>query len=128
MNKSTIESLKFYFQNSAELDPGIAEKVSDVFDEILEMIAADEEAAKHKRKSPNKTGVVQLDPETNAIVGMYLNQKLALIAIGKEGKSGIGDAINGRVKTHKAYGYLWYFKDEYEEAFGPIKNWNPVTE
>ena len=38
--------------------------------------------------------------------------KEALIAIGKEGKSGIGDALN-RAKTHKAYGYIWYFKDEF---------------
>ena len=35
-------------------------------------------------------------------------------AIGKEGKSGISDALNGRTKTHKAYGYVWYFKNEYQ--------------
>ena len=76
------------------------------------MYSEDEAAAARKRKSPNKSGVVQLDPETYAIVAEYATQKEALTALGKEGKSGIGDALNGRTKTHVAYGFAWCFKDE----------------
>ena len=58
--------------------------------------------------------MLQVDLETGKIVAEFTTQKEALAAIGKEGKSGIGDALNGRTKTHVAYGYKWYFKDEYE--------------
>ena len=52
--------------------------------------------------------------ETNKIIAEFATQKEAQEAIGKEGKSGISDALNGRTKTHKAYGYVWYFKNEYQ--------------
>ena len=68
-----------------------------------------------KRKSPNKSGVVQADAATGEVIAEFATQKEALAAIGKEGKSGIGDALNARNKTHIAYGFKWYFKDEYDK-------------
>jgi hypothetical protein len=115
MDKKRVSGLLFYFQNSQEMDPGIQEEVIDVLNEVLAKIEADEAAAAKKRKSPNKSGVIQIDAETGKIIAEYATQKEALAAIGKEGKSGIGDALNGRTKTHKAYGFIWYFKDEYDQ-------------
>lgn len=115
MDKNQITGLLFYFQNSAELDPGIQEQVIEVLQNMLDMINEQEAAAAKKRKSPNKSGVLQIDAETGKIVAEYATQKEALAAIGKEGKSGIGDALNKRAKTRKAYGYQWCFKDEYDE-------------
>lgn len=115
MDKNKIQGLIFYFENSAELDPGIQDQTLEVLHDVLGMIEEQEAAAARKRKSPNKSGVLQINEETGKIVGEYATQKEALEAIGKEGKSGIGDALNGRTKTHKAYGYVWYFKDEYDE-------------
>lgn len=113
MDKNKIQGLIFYFENSAELDPGIQEQTIAVLNDALARIEADEAAAAKKRKSPNKSGVLQIDAETGKIIAEYATQKEALAAIGKEGKSGIGDALNGRTKTHMAYGFRWYFKDEF---------------
>jgi hypothetical protein len=112
MDKKQIEGLIFVFENTDKLDEGIREQALDAFRAMLARIEEDEAAAARKRKSPNKSGVVQLDPETYAIVAEYATQKEALAALGKEGKSGIGDALNGRTKTHVSYGYVWVFKDE----------------
>ena len=114
MDKKKIQGLLFYFENSAELDPGIQEQVIGVLNDVLDMIEEQEAAAAKKRKSPNKSGVLQIDAETGKIIAEYATQKEALEALGKSGKSGIGDALNGRTKTHKAYGYVWWFKDEYQ--------------
>ena len=114
MDKTKIQGLLFYFENSAELDPGIQGQVIEVLTDALTMINEQEAAAAKKRKSPNKSGVLQIDAETGKIIAEYATQKEALEAIGKKGKSGIGDALNGRTKTHKAYGYVWWFKDEYQ--------------
>lgn len=115
MNKAQIQGLVFYFENSAELDDGIREQTLAALNGALEMIEAQEAAMARKRKSPNKSGILQIDAETGKIVGEFATQKEALAAIDKAGKSGIGDALNGRTKTHKAYGYVWYFKDEYDQ-------------
>ena len=114
MDKTKISGLLFYFENSAELDPGIQNQVIEVLNEALVMIEEQEAAAAKKRKSPNKSGVLQIDANTGKILAEYASQKDALKAIGREGKSGIGDALNGRTKTHMSYGYRWYFKDEYQ--------------
>ena len=114
MDKAKIQGLLFYFENSAELDPGIQNQVIEVLNEALTMIEDQEAAAAKKRKSPNKSGILQIDCETGKIIAEYATQKEALEAIGKEGKSGIGDALNGRTKTHRAYGYVWWFKNEYQ--------------
>ena len=114
-NKETIQGLLFYFKNSAELDPGIQDQTIDVLTAALNKLNEEEAAAAKKRKSPNKSGVLQIDLETGKIVAEYATQKEALAAIGKEGKSGVGDALNGRTKTHVSYGYKWYFKDEYDK-------------
>lgn len=121
MDKNKIQGLLFYFENSAELDPGIQTQVIETLNEALTMIEEQEAAAAKKRKSPNKSGVLQIDPETGKIVAEYATQKEALAAIGKEGKSGIGDALNGRTKTHVSYGYKWYFKDEYDKFLAEQK-------
>lgn len=115
MDKSKISGLLFYFENSAELDPGIQAQVIEVLNGAMAMIEEQEAAAAKKRKSPNKSGVLQIDVETGKILAEFETQKAALEAIGKEGKSGIGDALNGRTKTHVAYGFKWYFKDEYDQ-------------
>lgn len=122
MNKDKIKGLLFYFENSAELDPGIQEQVIEVLEATLNKIEEDEAKAKKKRKSPNKSGVLQIDPETGKIIAEYESQKEALAAIGKEGKSGIGDALNKRTKTRKSYGYVWVFKDEYDQYLAEQKN------
>ena len=121
-NKETITGLLFYFKNSAELDPGIQEQTIDVLTAALNKINDEEAAAAKKRKSPNKSGVLQIDPETNKIIAEFETQKAALEAIGKEGKSGVGDALNKRTKTRVAYGYKWVFKDEYDEFLKEMKN------
>lgn len=115
MDKNKIQGLLFYFENSAELDPGIQTQVIETLNEALTMIEEQEAAAAKKRKSPNKSGVLQIDPETGKIVNEFASQKEALTAIGKEGKSGIGDALNKRTKTRKAYNWIWVFKNEYDE-------------
>lgn len=115
MNKDTVKGLIFYFENSAELDPGIQDQTLEVLDDVLKMIEEQEAAAAKKRKSPNKSGILQIDPETGKIIGEFTTQKEALEAIGREGKSGIGDALNKRTKTRKAYGFIWVFKNEYDE-------------
>ena len=102
LDRSEIQGLLFYFEHSAELDPGIQMKVTEVLEELLTKMDEEAAAAKRKRKSPNKSGIFQIDPETGKIVGEYATQKEALAAIDKEGKSGIGDALNGRNKTHMA--------------------------
>lgn len=112
MDKKQIEHLLFYYENVSDMNEGMREQTIDFLHDALERVEADEAAAARKRKSPNKSGVVQLDPETYAIVAEYATQKEALAALGKEGKSGIGDALNGRTKTHVSYGYVWVFKDE----------------
>lgn len=114
MNKKQIEGLLFYYTNATEVNEGIREQTIDVLNDVLARIAEDEAAAARKRKSPNKSGVLQLDPETLEVVAEFATQKEALAAVGKEGKSGIGDALNGRTKTHVSYGYVWVFKDEYD--------------
>lgn len=111
--KNKVQGLLYYFEHSGELDPGIQEEVITVLGTYLAEIEEAEEKAKKKRKSPNKSGILQIDPETGKIIGEFKSQKEALAAIGKEGKSGIGDALNGRTKTHKAYGSEWWFKDEF---------------
>lgn len=112
MNKKQIEGLLFYYTNATEVNEGIREQTIDVLNDVLARIAEDEAAAARKRKSPNKSGVLQLNPETLEVIAEFATQKEALAAVGKEGKSGIGDALNGRTKTHMAYDYVWVFKDE----------------
>ena len=106
MDKKQVEGLLFYFEKATDVNEGIREQVIDVLNDALARIADDEAAAARKRKSPNKSGVLQLDPETYAIIAEFATQKEALAAIGQEGKSGVGDALNGRTKTHNAYGLL----------------------
>lgn len=116
MNKEKINGLLFYFQSAAELDEGIREQTIEILEACLEEIAKQEAAAARKHKSPNKSGVVQINAETGKVMGEYATQKAALEAIGKPGKTGIGDALNGRIKTHMGYGFRWYFKNELDKA------------
>ena len=115
LSRDNVIGLLYYYNNSADLDEGIREQTVEVLNDVLEKM--DEEAAilAKKRKSPNKSGIVCVDPETGKVVAEYASQKEALIAIGKDPKkSGISDAINGRTSTHQAYGFKWYFKDEFK--------------
>ena len=115
MTKEKVQGLLYYYENSADLDEGIRIQTVEVLNDVI--VKMDEEAAilAKKRKSPNKSGVVQVNPETGKVIGEYESQKAALIAIGKDPKkSGISDAINGRTSTHQSYGFVWYFKDEWE--------------
>ena len=115
MTRESVSGLLYYYVNSADLDDGIREQTVEVLQEVIAKM--DEEAAilAKKRKSPNKSGIVQVDAETGKVIAEYATQKEALIAIGKDPKkSGISDAINGRTSTHMAYGFKWYFKDEFK--------------
>ena len=115
MTRDTVQGLLYYYTNSADLDEGIREQTVEVLRDVIAKM--DEEAAilAKKRKSPNKSGIVQVDSETGKVVGEFATQKEALIAIGKDPKkSGISDSINGRTSTHMAYGFKWYFKDEWD--------------
>lgn len=114
MDKKQVEGLIFYYENATEVNQGIREQTMDALQAMLARIEEDEAAATRKRKSPNKSGVLQLDAETFEIIAEYPNQKEALIAVNQEGKSGISDALNGRTKTHYAYGSVWVFKNEYD--------------
>lgn len=115
MTRESVQGLLYYYENSADLDEGIRVQTVEVLNEVIAKM--DEEAAilAKKRKSPNKSGIVCVDAETGKVVAEYATQKEALIAIGKDPKkSGISDAINGRTSTHMAYGFKWYFKDEFK--------------
>ena len=115
MNKNDVIGLIYYYEHTAEQDPGIQAQTLDVLNAYLEKIEEEEAAAAKKRRSPNKSGIVQVDAETDKPIAVYATQKEALIAIGKDPKkSGISDAINGRTSTHQAYGFKWYFKDEFK--------------
>ena len=116
MDKSKIQGLLFYYKSAANIDEGIRTQTIEVLEGVIEKLEADEAAAAKKRKSPNKSGIVQIDAETGKIIAEFDTQKDATAAIGKEGKSGISDAINGRVSTHKYAGFRWYFKDELAAA------------
>jgi len=121
MSKESVQGLLYYYENSADLDEGIRVQTVEVLNEVLAKM--DEEAAiqAKKRKSPNKSGVVQVDPETGKAIAEFANQKEALIAIGKDPKkSGISDSINGRTSTHMAYGFKWFFKDEWDAMGGKL--------
>lgn len=115
MTREKVQGLLYYYENSADLDEGIRVQTVEVLNAIIAKM--DEEAAiqAKKRKSPNKTGCVQVDPETNKEIARYATQKEALEALGKDPKkSGISDAINGRTSTHMAYNYKWYFANEWD--------------
>ena len=121
MTKETVQGLLYYYENSADLDEGIRVQTVEVLNDVIAKM--DEEAAilAKKRKSPNKSGIVQVDPETGKVVGEFATQKEALIALGKDPKkSGISDAINGRTSTHMAYGFKFFFKDEWEAMGGKL--------
>lgn len=115
MTKEKVQGLLYYYENSADLDEGIRIQTVEVLNEVIAKMEEEAAILAKKRKSPNKSGIIQVDAETGRVVGEYATQKEALIAIGKDPKkSGISDAINGRTSTHMAYGFKWYFKDEFK--------------
>lgn len=121
MTRETVQGLIYYYSNSANLDEGIREATVEVLQDVIDKMDEEDAILAKKRKSPNKSGIVQVDPETGKVVGEYETQKEALVAIGKDPKkSGISDSINGRTSTHKAYGFVWYFKDEWEAMGGKL--------
>lgn len=64
-----------------------------------------------------KTGkkIYQLDINTYEIINIYPSQGEANIALGKNRKNGaIGDALRARRGHHKAYGYLWFHEEDYQ--------------
>jgi glucose dehydrogenase len=115
MTKESVQGLLYYYENSADLDEGIRVQTVEVLNEVIAKMEEEAAILAKKRKSPNKSGIVCVDAETGKVVAEYATQKEALIAIGKDPKkSGISDAINGRTSTHMAYGYKWFFKDEFK--------------
>ena len=119
--KDNVKGLLYYYENSSDLDEGIRTQTVEVLNDVIAKMDEEEAILAKKRKSPNKSGVVQLDPETGKVVGEYASQKEALIALGKDPKkSGISDAINGRTSTHMAYGFKFFFKDEWEAMGGKL--------
>ena len=113
--KDNVKGLLYYYENSSDLDEGIREQTVEILNGVLEKMDEEEAIQAKKRKSPNKSGVVQVDAETGKVVAEFPTQKEALIALGKDPKkSGISDAINARTSTRMAYGFKWYFKDEWD--------------
>ena len=102
MTREEVQGLIYYYSNSANLDEGIREATVEVLNDVIAKM--DEE-----------------DPDTGKVVAEYATQKEALEAIGKDPKkAGISDSINGRTSTHRAYGFVWYFKDEWEAMGGKL--------
>lgn len=121
MTRETVQGLLYYYSTSADLDEGIRMSTVELLNDVLEKMDEEDAILAKKRKSPNKSGIVQVDPETGKVVGEFATQKDALIALGKDPKkSGISDSINGRTSTHVAYGFKWYFKDEWEAMGGKL--------
>lgn len=121
MTREEVQGLIYYYSNSANLDEGIREATVEVLNDVIAKMDEEDAIAAKKRKSPNKTGIVQVDPDTGKVVAEYATQKEALEAIGKDPKkAGISDSINGRTSTHRAYGFVWYFKDEWEAMGGKL--------
>lgn len=119
--KDNVKGLLYYYENSSDLDEGIRTQTVEVLNDVIAKMDEEEAILAKKRKSPNKTGVVQVDAESGKVVGEFASQKEALIALGKDPKkSGISDAINGRTSTHQAYGFKWFFKDEWEAMGGKL--------
>lgn len=115
MTRETVQGLLYYYENSADLDEGIRVQTVEVLNDVIAKMDEEAAIAAKKRKSPNKSGVVQVDPDTGKEVARFASQKEALIAIGKDPKkSGISDAINARTSTRMAYGSKWYFADEWD--------------
>lgn len=115
MTRETVQGLLYYYENSADLDEGIRVQTVEVLNDVIAKMDEEAAIAAKKRKSPNKSGCVQVDLETGKEIARFASQKEALIAIGKDPKkSGISDAINGRTSTHVAYGFKWYFADEWD--------------
>lgn len=61
-----------------------------------------------------KQGIYQVDLKEDKVISFFETQKQALEAINKVGHTGISDAINERdnIKTHIAFGYRWYYKED----------------
>ena len=107
------EGLKYYFESAGDTIPqNIVKDILTLIDEYKTLTTVEE----NKRKTPNKSGVVQVDPETGKEIARFTTKKEANVAVGKkENSSGISDAANGRTKTHMAYGFKWYHADEWDE-------------
>lgn len=121
MTKESVQGLLYYYENSADLDEGIRVQTVEVLNEVIAKMEEEAAILAKKRKSPNKSGVVQVDPETGKVIAEYTSQKEALLAIGKDPKkAGLSDSINGRTSTHIAYGFKWFFKDEWEAMGGKL--------
>lgn len=113
--KDNVKGLLYYYENSSDLDEGIRTQTVEVLNDVIAKMDEEEAILAKKRKSPNKSGVVQVDAETGKEIARFATQKEALIALGKDPKkSGISDSINGRTSTHMAYGFKWYFADEWD--------------
>lgn len=62
-----------------------------------------------KKSFESTGGVAQIDENTHEILNIFDTITDANLYLGKPKENGnIGDALNRR-KSHKAYGYLWYF-------------------
>lgn len=107
------EGLKYYFQSvEGQIPQNIVKDIFSLIEEYEALTKVDEKT----RKSPNKSGVVQVDPNTDKEIARFATKKEANVAVGKkENSSGISDAANGRTSTHMAYGYKWYHADEWDE-------------
>ena len=114
MANVNYEGLKYYFNSvDTSVPSAIKEDVLTLIDQAVAAEAA-ENAKKHR--TVNKSGVIQVDIETGKELARFKTQKEALEAIGKENKTGISDAICGRTSTHVAYGYKWYFADQWDSC------------
>lgn len=60
-------------------------------------------------------GVYQIDPNNLDIIKCYNTIYDAKLYFNKPKSSNITEACIGKRKSHMAYGFLWYYKDEYDK-------------
>lgn len=70
----------------------------------------------NKNKTMNvHGGVCQIDPDNFNIIKCYNTIYDAKLYFNKPKSSTITEACIGKRKSHMAYGFLWYYKDEYDK-------------
>ena len=60
-------------------------------------------------------GVCQVNPNDLGVIQYFDTIYEAKLHFNKPTSSNISDACRGKNKSHRAYGFLWYHKDEYEK-------------
>lgn len=82
--------------------------------EIITMIEAAYLPKEKEKVTRNRSGVVQIDPETGKVIATFETIKAANEALGKKASSSsISDACK-KPETRTAYGFKWMYQDAYQ--------------